>query len=266
MGLELPARVAEMKDSGDAVSEFALDVTFHDGTTIHIATWETDAELNGATVHYIPSLRARPRLKQSLRKTTDAADLSIQNVDKVIGTTVFSAQRLNRATATLWSLFIDEQDDFTPYLVWRMSGRITGAAGTGHTRVGFRLVSHVATAQMRRALRTLSPGCQFGYKTDPRCGSTDPSLTCSYQREGANGCKTKLPAARIVDPLPAAGEGNSASFGGFTETPIQPPASSTRPIFDGRDPFDPEDPPWIGGGRGRHRMPRYTPIMPVVQL
>jgi hypothetical protein len=258
MPLTLPAGLKDLIDSGDVMAQGAIDIVLTNGTALPLAT----AQIQIDSKLYKPSLRSTGQLRKSLRKTVDKLDITAQNVDMLLGRTVFGAQKLfNGARATFSGIYIE--DDGTVYQVDRLAGEIDNARVSELT-VSFKLTSDFSSQMAIVGWRTLGKLCQFRLGSR-QCGSTS-THPCNKHFTGDNGCEGHDAAPRIVQIVTT---GNQASYGGFLfreQTGV--PTSTGRPpggiVFNGGHPQ-----PGSGLGnegddrfnRGRWRVP-FSGVQP----
>lgn len=257
MPLTLPAGLKELIDSGDCMAHGALDVVLTNNSHLYLAT----AQIEIGDKVYKSSLRTTGQLKRSLRKTVDKLDITAQNVDMLLGQTVFGAQKLfNGARALFTGIYIE--DDGTAYQVDRLLGEVDNARVSELT-VNFKLTSDFSSGRYVVGWRTLGKMCQFRLGSR-QCGSTS-THPCNKNLTGADGCEGHDPAPGIIQINPV---GNQARFGGFAfKSSLGTPTSNgIRPgdiLFNGGS-----RPPGYGLGvdgddrfnRGRWRIPYYVPL------
>lgn len=235
MPLTIPAEVQTMIDSGAFDALTTLDITFGNGTIIHISTDSIEDVLTNSfgTIDYAKNLRVSGSLNQSITTSVDRVDLSAQNIDLVLGATVLNnAQSLNGADGILSVVFISGS---VKKQVTILRGQIANASSNSE-EVKFQLVSYLSLSGPVGGWRPLMRHCAWRFKR-PGCDSTDPSLTCSHLFEDANGCSNKLPAPRLDSPPP---ENNQGSFGGFVDrSPVIIGSAITDPqgAIDGGNDF-----------------------------
>jgi hypothetical protein len=260
MPLTLPAGLKTLIDSGDLMAQGAIDITLTNQTPLALAT----AQIQIGPKLYLSKLRSTGQLKKSLRKTVDKLDLTAQNVDMLLGWTVFGAQKLfNGARATFSGIYI--ADDGTVYQVDRLEGEIDNARVSELT-VAFTLNSDFSSNSAVVGWRTLGTLCQYTLGSR-QCGSPETSNPCNKKLTGTGSCEDHDPAPRIIQISPV---GNQASYGGFVfrdqaGTPTTTTASPGQIIFNGGAPA-----PGTGLGtdtddrfnRGRWRIPRSR-LIPV---
>lgn len=266
MPIENDANIAALKASGDADTQLIALITLKDGTKYHISTRELlIATPEEAEVTYYPFLRQRVTTRASLRKITDTVDISIQNVDQVIGKTVLATQyALNGSSCIIWKVYIDLNDN--KYVKEKVRGVLSQARAIGSNEVSVKLIPDTNYRRRGRGSRTMQESCDFAYKVDPRCGSPDPSETCDYTYAGANGCIHKLPALVLINPVPA---NNGPSYGGLIGAQSQTTVNTTGPTdepdgptIDGGRRFPTGDDGY-GGGYGRYGPRELLPIIPL---
>lgn len=278
MPAETDVNIAALKASGDAETQIVALITFKDGSKAHMSTKDMTIVIPGEPeTRYYPYLKERLTSRTSLRKVTDGIDIEIQNVDQVIGRTVLATSfSLNGSKCIVYKVYIAPGGAY--YLKEKVRGVIGVAKVVGSTSVTAKIIPDTNYRARGRGSRTMNEACDFAYKIDPRCGSTDPSPTCSHDYEGANGCKSKQPAPVLINPVPP---NNGPSFGGLigaqSATPIsnpsggtnQPPGVVTLPdgtvIFippGGRGPVIDDGGGIIGGRGGRYGdIPINIPMM-----
>lgn len=245
MPLDLPPEVEALIAAAAAGEahywpQRSLDIVFGDGTTIHIATTavpNVDTEEFGE-VDYVADLRTVGPLDQSMDLSTDSADITIQNVDGVIGGIALGTDNdaLNGTLGILSTIFIDVDDN--AYQVVELVGEIKVPQSERLKGIfTCTLVSHLTSGGPIGGDRALTKHCSAIYKkAGGRCDSTSDLPDCDKTEDGTNGCDKHDPAAAIVNP---ASPDNRPRYQGFLYR-IQPLAGAavTDPggvIDGGRD-------------------------------
>jgi hypothetical protein len=225
MPIETNAEIQALKASGDAETQFIALVTLKDGTKYRISTKQIFVAVPGdAAESFNPYLKQRITSRLSARKITDTIELSIQNVDLALSLPVLAAQySLNGSSCIIWKVYIRPDGVILPPKE-KVRGVLSQARIVGSTEVSVKLVPDTNYRARGRGSRTMQESCPFGFKVDPRCGSVDPTDTCSHDYFGSNGCTSKLPALVLINPVPP---NNGPSYGGLIGTQSQPATGGT---------------------------------------
>jgi len=252
MPLTLPAEVTAMIESGGFEAHTSLDIQFGNGTVVHLSTDDITSvpTTQFGTVNYVKSLRVSGSLDQTLTVSVDRVDLSVQNIDLVMGNTVIdNIKALNGAVGTLATIFISGG---TKKQVVILRGQIANASSDSN-EVKFQLVSFLSLSGPVGGWRPLMLHCALRYKRTG-CDSPDPSPTCSHLFKDPNGCSSKLPADELTSTTGT--EGNQGRIQAFVfRSPIIIGSGIKDPqgLIDGGNDFTTYDRQNIW--EGRHTLP-----------
>lgn len=245
MPLDLPPEVEAMIAAAAAGTEHyeyhtSLDIVFGDGAEIHIATADidgVDTEEFGP-IDYVSDLKSRGVLDQSMDLSVDDVDLTIQNVDGVIGGIALGTDNdaLNGTLGILSTIFVNS--DGNAFQVVELMGEIQ-TPDSQRLKGGFMcsLVSHLTSGGPIGGHRPLTKGCGAIYKVPRgRCNSTSTLPDCDYTVDGPNGCDKHSPAAALAPEE----DDNTPRYQGFIHR-IQPLAgaaiSDPGGLIDGGNDF-----------------------------
>lgn len=206
MPLDLPAEVQAMIDAVSAGEEHyeyhtAVDIVFGDGTEIHIATANIPnvATDRFGVVDYLPDLRPRGVLDQSIDLSVDNVSLTAQNVDGVIGGIALGSDNdaMNGTLGILSTIFVDA--DGNPFRVEELWGQIeTPDSQKLKGQITFNMVSHLTSGGPIGGHRPLTKHCRAIYKVaGGGCNSTSTLPDCDRTFDGQNGCSKHAPAADV---------------------------------------------------------------------
>lgn len=211
MPLTLPSEVTTILASGGYPAHTTLDISFGGGAgTVHISTSDLTGIVTSSfgTVNYTKNLRVAGSLDQTITVSVDKIDLSAQNIDLVLGNTIANNVRsLNGATGILSVVFVSGA---TQKQVVILRGQIANASSEAE-EVKFQLISFLSLSGPVGGWRPLMLHCALRYKREG-CDSPDSSPTCSHLFEDSNGCSSKLPAPRLVNPIPSNNQGSIQAF------------------------------------------------------
>ena len=130
-------------DSGHRADHAAVIITLGDATVLRFATGRQQV---GADL-YLGELGENDPLKMSLQPTQDGCTLKVQNVDKVFGQQIASADTaLNGATAMLGLIFVDE-DSGDAWFDPKMPGDII-AGEVSENEVQLNFIGDIYAAQV----------------------------------------------------------------------------------------------------------------------
>jgi hypothetical protein len=225
MPLSIPSEIQDMLDTGSIYAVTSLDVVFG-GSGAVIKHLSTERVLSVVTdtfgeVDYDSNLRVSGQLNQSLTISVDRMDLTVQNVDLVFGGLIVdNPEYLNGAKGILSIIYISNGIKKQLEI---LHGQISNASSED-TELKCQLVSYLSLSGPLGGWRPLMKHCGWRFKF-PGCDSTDPSSTCSHLFEDSNGCSSKTPAPRLVNPVPS---NNQGSFGGYVFKSVIPTGSVVK--------------------------------------
>lgn len=231
MGRSVSVDLQALLDSENCNTQTTLDLYLADTTEIHVAT---DA-FTANSYNYTSDLRTAGELKQNAFSTVDRVNVSIQNIDKVIGVTV-TDEDLKAAVGVVGRYYRDKNGVLPSAWVELFRGEAKPLK-LNEREASIEILHDLVAAGYCVADDSLAENCQFVFKHAGTCGYSGGESACNKKRKSKAGCQGRL---------------NEHRFGGMEFPEPQVPSTPSGGEIE---------PPGGGGGGNCPRVDQFIPVL-----
>lgn len=217
MGRTVSADLQNLLDLENCETQTTLDLYLADTSEIHVATDAFTA--NGET--YTADLRTAGQLKQNAFSSIDRCQVTVQNIDKIIGGTV-TDEDLKGAVGVLGRYYQDKNSVLPSAWVELFRGEAKPLK-LNEREAQIEILHDLVAAGYCIADDNLAENCQFVFKHAGTCGYAGGEAVCNKKRKSKAGCQGRLNEHRFGGMEFPDPQVPSTPSGGEPPGPIEPP-------------------------------------------